>query len=217
MHASDLQHYAAPAVLRDGGLILIRAIAASDKQLLRELFSRLSPDSIRHRVFGAKSELTEKELVYLTELDFERHVALAAILRERGEERIVGVGRYIRIPPPRRDAAAAAAVSTRAEVAFTVVDEHQGRGVGAVLLEHLAHMAHAEGIDELDADVMADNAQMMQVFADSGFAVRKSMDDGVYHVLFPTSETQSFIRASIDRHAAAECARNEKSARVLCS
>jgi acetyl coenzyme A synthetase (ADP forming)-like protein len=202
MHASEIHDYAEPAVLRDGGSLLIRAVRASDKLMLLDLFRRLSPESIRHRAFGAKKELSERELAYLTELDFVKHVGLAAVLREDGEEHLVGVARYYRIPA--RGTAAAPA-----EAAFTVVDEHQGRGIGTVLLEHLARIARAEGIDELEADVMADNARMMDVFADSGFTVRRSMDAGVYHVAFPTSATESFVRASVarERHAAAESVR----------
>jgi acetyl coenzyme A synthetase (ADP forming)-like protein len=203
MHAADLRHYAEPAILRDGGSILVRAVTPEDKPLLLELFRRLSPTSVRHRVFGVKTQLSEKELTYLTELDFVKHVGLAAMLREHGEERMIGVGRYHRIH------AAAAEAGAAAEVAFAVVDEHQGRGIGTVLLEHLARAARAQGIEQLHAEVMGDNAQMMHVFAESGFAVHSSLESAVYHVAFPTSATEAFVRASDarERHAAAESVR----------
>lgn len=196
------RNYAEPAVLRDGGSLLIRALRPDDGERILDLFHRLSADSIRRRAFTAKSELTERELRYLTNVDFVRHVALAAVLREAGTERIIGVGRYVCSP-------AAPQSCRRAEVAFTVADEHQGRGIGTSLLEHLAGIARSAGIEELEADVMDDNAQMLGVFAASGFDVHESEVSGVYHVRFPIRETEAFVRASAarERRAAAESVR----------
>jgi len=134
---------------------------------------------MRHRFFGAKKELSGKELAYFTELDFIGHVGLAAILRREGEERMIGVGRYC-------CGSADGTASSSAEVAFAVVDEHQGRGVGTILLEHLTSVAREHGITELVADVMADNVAMMRVFTNSGFAVQSSMEGGIYRVAFNT-------------------------------
>jgi acetyl coenzyme A synthetase (ADP forming)-like protein len=162
----------------------------------------MSPESIRHRAFGAKNLLTDAELRYLTELDFVEHVALAAVARGETQEVILAVGRYC-------CAARSRDGCRRAELAIAVADEHQGRGIGTLLLEHLAHVARSAGIEELEAGVLADNAKMMDVFARSGLAVEKSMDAGVYHVRFPTSETEAFLCASAarERHAAAQSVR----------
>src|SRR5262245_48306855 len=122
--------YAEPVVLRDGGSLVVRALRATDKQALLDLFHRLSQESIWHRTFGAKSVLTEKELRYLTEIDFIEHVALAAVVREDSEEVIIAVGRYCCLA--RKEDG-----GRRAELALAVADAHQGRGVGTLLLEHL--------------------------------------------------------------------------------
>jgi acetyl coenzyme A synthetase (ADP forming)-like protein len=190
----DGRTYAEPVVLRDGASLLVRALRPSDKSALLDLFRRLSPESIRHRAFTTKTSLTEQELAYLTEIDFVRHVALAAVL----DDQIIAVGRYCTTADKRR-----------AELAFVVADEHQRRGIGTLLLDHLARLARAAGIEELEADVMADNQKMMDVFAQSGFVVEKSIASGIYHVRFPSSETDAFVRASIarERHAAAESVR----------
>jgi GNAT superfamily N-acetyltransferase len=162
---------AEPVVLADGGSLLVRAIRPDDKARLADHFAHLGQQSVRHRFFGAKRELTPRDLADYTELDFVNDVGLVATLRERGEERIVGVGRYFAEGP-------------RAEVAFAVVDAHQGRGIGTVLLDRLARIARAQGIEELHAEVLADNTAMLQVFRRSGFDVHERRYDGAVHVSF---------------------------------
>ena len=206
MCATTLRDYAEPVILRDGASLVLRAIRPSDKQLLAELFARLSPQSIHYRVFGQQDLLTGKQLAYLTEIDFASHVGLAAVVSAPdGVERIVGVGRYIRVDTHRPVAASL----PRAEVAFTVEDAYQGRGIGTLLLEHLVEIAHSTGVDQIVADVLADNARMMEVFAESGFVVKRALDAGVFHVTFPTDATDAFLRASLERErrAAAESVR----------
>ena len=150
MRVMDPRHYATEALLRDGGSISIRSIRPDDKQRLLALFARLSSRSVYWRFFQTKQRLSEEELHYFTELDFVRNVALVATRREGDEEHIIGVGRYFGLDadgqPP-----------TRAEVAFTVADVHQGRGIGTLLLEHLAALARTHGITTFEAYVLGDN------------------------------------------------------------
>ena len=185
--APDARNYSAHEVLRDGASIRIRAIRADDKDRLLDHFRHLSQDSIYHRFFGLKRSLTPLELVRLTELDFKTHVALVATLRADGDERFIGVGRYI------------SSESGRAEVAFVVLDEHQGRGIGTLLLEHLGRIARAAGISEFQADVLGDNNRMLEVFAKSGFRAKRSIEGGVVHLSFPTGETEQSRQASEER------------------
>src|SRR5262245_5234020 len=138
MRVTEPHHYATDALLRDGSSIHIRAIRPDDKQRLLALFERLSSGSIYFRFFQTKQRLTDEELRYFTELDFTRDVALVATRQEGQEEHIIGVGRYFRIHENGQP-------TTHAEVAFTVADAHQGRGVGTLLLEHLAAIARAQG------------------------------------------------------------------------
>jgi GNAT superfamily N-acetyltransferase len=166
----DAVSYSAHEVLRDGGSIRIRAIRPDDKDRLLEHFRHLSRDSVYHRFFGLKRSLTPSELVRLTELDFKNHVGLVATLLADGDERFIGVGRYICTEPG------------RAEVAFAVLDEHQGKGIGTLLLEHLGRVARAAGISEFQADVLGDNNRMLEVFAKSGFRAERSMEGGVIHL-----------------------------------
>ncbi|MGH7948875.1 MAG: GNAT family N-acetyltransferase, partial [Candidatus Binataceae bacterium] len=200
--ANDLSRYSVEQILSDGGSIVIRAIHRDDRERLREHFSRLSPESVYFRFMGPKRSLGDAELDRLTDLDFRNHVGLVATLRDGGTERIIGVGRYIRRKDP-----------VRAEIAFAVLDEYHGRGIGTLLLEHLSRIARSAGIAEFEADVLGDNRRMLEVFAQSGFKVRRSFDSGVVHVYFPTQETPDLIRASETREWSATA---RSISRLLC-
>lgn len=175
---SDPRKYSVDAKLRDGGAIRIRAIRTDDQERLHDHFRGLSPQSIYFRFMGFKRDLSAQDLKRLTELDFCDHVGLAATLTENGRERFVGVGRYIRGKDPHR-----------AEVAFAVLDDYQGRGIGTILLEHLGRIARGNGIIELEANVLADNHQMLEVFAHSGFKIRRRLESGVVHLYYPIGKT----------------------------
>ncbi len=149
-------------------------------------------------MFAAKTTLSEAELTYLVELDFVSHVGLVAVIVEGEKERVIGVGRYCRIP-----LADSGSSPLAAELALTVLDEYQGHGIGTLLLEHLARIARDRGIAELEADVMIGNTKMMQVFSDSGFVMHGSLEDGIFHVRFPTTATPTFLQASRVRELSA--------------
>jgi GNAT superfamily N-acetyltransferase len=168
--AFDSTTYSAGEILRDGSSIEIRAIRPDDKERLVEHAKRLSPESVYHRFMSYKRDLSAEELKRFTELDFIHHVGLAAIRNDDGREHIVGVGRYIRTS------------DQRAEVAFSVVDELQGHGVGTVLLSHLSRIASQSGITEFEADVMGDNVHMLDILTATGFRKHSTYDSGVVHV-----------------------------------
>ena len=197
----DARNYSSTEVLKDGGSIQIRAIRPDDKERLAEHFAALSQRSVYLRFMGMKKRLSADELQSFTELDFVDDVGLVATLLDGKSERIIGVGRYLRRPRGQR--------AKRAEVAFAVLDEHQGRGIGTVLLDRLARIASASGVLEFEADVLADNRQMLGVFGKSGFRVQRAVEGGVFHVAFPTGETVEHRLAEHqrERRAAAESIR----------
>jgi acetyl coenzyme A synthetase (ADP forming)-like protein len=191
-------HYATDALLRDGTSIRIRAIGPDDKASLLDHFRRLSPESVHFRFFIFKKTLSEAELAYFTEIDFVDHAALAATLREGGEERFIGVARYIRSGRGGR--------REGAEAAFAVEDAHQGLGIGTLLLEHLARIASANGITRFEADVLPENRRMLEVFERSGFRVQETLGTGVVHAWFPIEETEEALEASDRRFTRAAAA-----------
>jgi acetate---CoA ligase (ADP-forming) len=181
----DAAAYSTEEILRDGGSIHIRAIRPDDRDRLLSHFKGLSQQSIYHRFFGIKRTLNDEELRRFTDLDFVNHVGLVATLGRGDDERFIGVARYVR-----------SVDHGRAEVSFAVIDDHQGRGIGTVLLEHLSRIARQAGITEFEADVLGDNNRMLEVFGKSGFRVRRAAASGVIHLAFPTAETDEFVQAS---------------------
>ena len=168
--------YEVPATLKDGTEIIIRAIRPDDSGSLREQFVKhLSIESVRLRFHGLRRAPSESEAFRLTNVDFIDHVALVATPRSDPKE-LIGVARYI------------VDHDGSAEVAFLVLDEYQGKGVGTQLLKHLAILAKTRGIHELRADVLVDNQAMLRVIEQSGFPVRRSTSFGVVQLFLSIAE-----------------------------
>ena len=134
-----------PVVLRDGSAVLIRQVRSTDAPLLADGFAWLSPRSRWTRFLGTKTTLSAAELRYFTEVDHHDHEAIGALSAADG--RGVGIARYV------RDADDPQA----AEIAVTVVDDWQGRGLGTALLSRLAGRARHAGIARFTALVSAEN------------------------------------------------------------
>ena len=174
--------YQVTASLRDGANIIIRAIRPDDRDSMRQQFVRLSPESVRFRFHGARHSPSESEAMYLTEIDFVEHVALVATLATPLEQ-VIGVGRYIVCDNgPKHH---------RAEIAFVVLDQYQGKGIGSLLVQHLALIGRTQGIREFQADVLADNHRMIDVFEHSGFPIRRSTELGVVRLLLTILDQQT--------------------------
>jgi len=169
----EANKYHVTACLQDGAPIVVRAINPRDGDSLRQQFVHLSAESVRLRFHGLRRSPNESEVMHLTEVDFAEHVALVATLGVRPEQ-LIGVGRYICGHGPR---------DHRAEVAFVVLDEYQGKGVGSILLQHLAIIGRAQGLREFQADVLAENSRMLGVFERSGFPITRATELGVVTVL----------------------------------
>jgi GNAT superfamily N-acetyltransferase len=166
-------------VLRNGTPSLLRVIRPDDKQRLLEGFHRLRGKSIYFRFFSAKKGLTDKELKFYTEVDFEHHVAIVSTIKSDGKEKILGVGRYIEISDNDTERIA--------EVAFAVDDEHQNLGIGTILFEYLVSIAQNNGITSLESDVLLENRNMLDIFKHSGFKLNKATRSGVTHIQFNIS------------------------------
>jgi len=181
--------YAAPALLRDGTSVRIRAIRPGDKAALSRHFAALGPESRYFRFFGMKKALTDEELRYFTEPDFQRHVGLVALRLDHGREEIVAVARYTPSQEAPDD-------PRKAEFAVAVADAWQGRGLGTALLEHLAHVALANGVTEFEADVLGHNTRMVTMLRATGFALQLTNRGGIFRYTFPTDESEDRVHAS---------------------
>jgi GNAT superfamily N-acetyltransferase len=148
-------HYRERLSLTDGTWAELRMVRPEDAALLRDGFARLSPRSRFQRFLSAKPRLSEEELRYLTQVDGERHLAIGALTRSPGSGREVGLGvaRFIRL----------AHAPEVAEVAITVVDDAQGKGLGRVLLERLVDAARERGVERFEFRVLAGNMPMYRL------------------------------------------------------
>ena len=143
-------------VLRDGSAVQIRPVRSADAPLLADGFARLSAASRRMRFLGVKKELSTADLRYFTDVDHHNHEALAALDQAGG--RGVGIARYI------RDAGDPQA----AEIAVTIVDDWQGRGLGTELLARLSDRACFEGIRRFTALADAGNVAVAALLGNAG-------------------------------------------------
>jgi len=163
-------NYSAVEKLRNGERIVIRALRPQDRDDLMAAVNRTSGDSLYRRFFAVRRHFTETEESFYLNVDFVSHVALIASADENGQPIIIAGGRYVVGEPG------------QAEVAFTVVDKYQGRGVGAALLRHLAMIARQAGLRELVAYVLPDNRAMLKVFEKSGLKYTAKREAGSVYV-----------------------------------
>jgi RimJ/RimL family protein N-acetyltransferase len=171
----DAQNLKVTDRLKDGTVVTIRAIRTDDKKRIAEAFKNLESESIYTRFFGHKRTLTDEELKTATEVDFENTVALVVTIpRDGDEETIIAAGRYVLYDTSNGPRSA--------EIAFTVEEDYQGKGIASRILRHLIDIARKKGVSRFEAIVLPENKAMLAVFARSQFPMEKSFEEGVVHV-----------------------------------
>jgi GNAT superfamily N-acetyltransferase len=123
-------HWNADVIVADGGVVRLRPIRPADGEKIVKFHAGLSERTRYLRYFSAYPRIPDRDLYKFTHMDHHDRVGL---LVELGDD-VIAIGRYARLAPDKDGAPAPA----EAEVAFVVADAHQGRGIGSVLLEHLA-------------------------------------------------------------------------------
>lgn len=161
--------YSAIEQSRDGRQVEIRALRPEDRDDMLAAIARTGTQSLQRRFFGAKRRFSEQEVAFFTNIDLVNHVGLVAIVEEDGRPGIVGGARYVVVHPG------------QAELAFLVIDSYQHQGIGALLLKHLVAIARRAGLQNLDAEVLAENTPMLKLFKRSGFEA-DSAASGVIHL-----------------------------------
>jgi RimJ/RimL family protein N-acetyltransferase len=162
--------YSAKGRMRSGAPLEIRALRPADRAEMLAAIGRFSQDALYRRFFAPKRHFSEREIDFYLNVDFTKHVALAAVINEAGRQIIVGGARYIISAPG------------RAEVAFAVDDPHQKQGIATQLIAHLIGIARAAGLDEFIAEVLPENMPMLKVFERCGLAMTTRSERGVVHV-----------------------------------
>ncbi|MEU7981383.1 GNAT family N-acetyltransferase [Micromonospora sp. NPDC049081] len=166
-------------LLSDGSTVALRPIRPQDAPEIVAMHGRFSERTRYLRYFSPYPRIPERDLRRFVTVDHRDREAFVVLVGDR----IVAVGRYERLGP----------AAPEAEVAFVVEDAHQGRGIGSVLLEHLADAAGRAGIGHFVAEVLPTNGAMLRVFADFGYQVQRQFADGVVHLTFPIAPTEATL------------------------
>ena len=185
------------ALLTDGTTIEIRPARPGDFDAVRAMHTKMSPDNLYLRFFSFSAVAAEREARRICREPALDHGALLAVL----DGEVVGCSSY----------ECADDGSRSAEVAMAVADEMHSRGAGTLLLEHLISLARSRGVHAFTAETLVENALMLQVFADAGLPVHRTLADGVYDFSFPLPADEADAALGTYRDAVAE---RERSADV---
>lgn len=151
------------------GEVLVRPVKPEDAPLFVKLFEMLSRQSIYNRFFGHLKRLPPSMLARFTQIDYDREIALVAILERGGEEKMMGVSRII----PESG-------SNSAEFAVLVADEWHGKGIGATLLKHCLLIAKKRNVPTVWGVVLAENSQMLALGRKLGFKIERHTSGGEF-------------------------------------
>jgi len=172
------QDQEASITTRTGISLFIRPIIPEDAPLLEVLFYRLSPNTIYYRFFHHMKTITPEMLARLTQIDYDKEIALVALEKNEKEERILGVARIISHPDGKQ-----------AEFAIVIADPWQGKGIGAVLLEHALRIAKGRSIETVWGGVLQENIHMQRLGKKMGFAMKYNRESGVYDLTIDLNST----------------------------
>lgn len=170
--------WATTVVLGDGETAYIRPLVPADQPALLAFHERQSAESLYKRFFSPKPSLTSSELEHFTRVDMVDRVALAVEVHDE----FVAWSSYERW-----------AGRNEAEAAFMVDDQHAGRGIATLMLEHLAAIARTNGVERFTAEVLSDNRGMLTVFAKAGWPLQRRFESGVVDLDWELATTDEFI------------------------
>jgi acetate---CoA ligase (ADP-forming) len=174
-------------ILRDGSTLRLREPRREDEAALVDFVARLSETSRRLRFHGVVQPESALVRPFL-EPDWVERGSLVGELAGEDGLRTVALATWWRLRDP-----------ARAEVAFVVADEAQGRGIGTRMLEQLAESAAEAGVGEFVAEVLPENRAMLSVFRDAGFEVGHTSEGGTIEVRFPIAATERYLASREER------------------
>jgi acyl-CoA hydrolase/GNAT superfamily N-acetyltransferase len=156
-------------LLEDGTQMSIRSIQPTDEPLMRDLVYTLSRETIYYRFMSSQVAFSHRQIQDFVYVDHRKDVAIVGTIPEAHGEDIIAVGRYYLDEK-----------TNRAEVAFVVRDDWQGKRIGTFLFKHLTDLAKRNGIAGFTAEVLRDNLRMQTIFNHSGHKVQTRLQEGVY-------------------------------------
>jgi acyl-CoA synthetase (NDP forming)/GNAT superfamily N-acetyltransferase len=179
------------ALLADGRVVLVRAVGPADADAVLTLHTRLSEHDRYLRFFGAGTRILDTITRRITRAPDRAHAAVGAWLGGR----LAGIAHYETLPD-----------ATTAEVALVVDGTVQARGLGTLLLEHLAAVARRHGVTRFEAEVLVENRRMIKVFADAGLSYRMTTDGPERRVEISLTEDERYAAAVDERDRVADVA-----------
>jgi acyl-CoA synthetase (NDP forming)/ribosomal protein S18 acetylase RimI-like enzyme len=179
---------AADVLLADGSIAVVRSLEPGDREAVLALHEGVSEDTLRLRFFTTSRVAGRRYVAHLFDATNQDSAALVAVVRGR----VAGLATAELLEPG------------RAEVAFLVSDADRGRGLGSLLLEHLAALGRAHGVTRFDADVLAENHGMLRVFRGAGFAISRRTEAGEVTVELRTDVSAAALDAADRRDWRAE-------------
>ncbi len=138
--------------------IFLRPVKPTDGPLILDIFSRLSPQSIFYRFLSHIEKLRPEQVYHLVHIDYVTEFALAAVIKEVGEDRIVGVCRAI-----------ASSDQSRAELTVVLRDDWQGKGIGKIMVKKVVMVMHRHGISRIEIMLDSRNDKMKKLFMSLGY------------------------------------------------
>ena len=170
----DARNYVVAEALSDGTPVTVRAIRPDDGDAILAAFKTMDRELVFTRFFTHKKSLTDAELRQITDVDFDHVVALVVTTPAGEGEKLIGEGRYF--------SEAAKEMSRSAELAFVTADDYRGRGIAGLLLKHLFRIARQNGVQQFEAEVLAQNRAMLAVFLRSGLPMTQRLEGNVVQV-----------------------------------
>lgn len=159
--------------LPNGTMVLLRPIKPTDVDMWVELYNSLSSMSKYYRYFSTNQQPNSEMIELYTNIDYVNNFAIVGIISENGQEKMIGVARYVLDPPP-----------DSAELALVVADEWQGKGLGTQLLIHILDVMIRRKIKKVHGDVFLENKKMLKLMYKSGFKLTKEDSYGIRHFEF---------------------------------
>ncbi len=151
--------------LADGTDVTIRPIRPEDAQIEHAFVRDLSPESKYFRFMRRLQELTPEMLIRFTQIDYDREMALIAVVSENGTDEQIAVGRYSVLPDGKS-----------CEFALVVSDSWRRRGIGSAIMLRLMESARIRGFRTMEGLVLTENRPMLDLSHHLGFRVEASSD-----------------------------------------
>jgi len=156
---------------RKGQVVLFRSVKVDDESLIKDLFYDMSDKSLQRRFMSQRKDVPHEMRQKFVVIDYTQERVILATVEENGKEVAVGMGQAIKD-----------AKTHTAEVAFSVRDSYQDKGIGTELLTYLTQQAQKDGQLGFTADVLVENKPMLHVFEKMGFDMEKKMEAGAYEL-----------------------------------